>query len=892
MAIYHLSGTIISRGQGRSAVACAAYRSGSCLQDERYQKNHDYSLKGDVIHKEILLPKDAPAWMLNREKLWNAVEAHEKRKDAQLAREFNFALPKELSFEQNLALARTFVQEQFVNEGMVADLALHGDKNEEGVMLYHAHVMLTLRSVSQDGFGPKVRTWNAKEKLLSWREAWANTANLHLAQAGLDMRIDHRTLEAQAIDLEPQSKIGPTVARHNLARLQDHERIARENGERLLAQPSIALYAITQQQATFTEQDLARFVTRHTVDETQFKTVLEALRKAEGLVALGLDSQGRERFSTKEMLALERTMLKEAHSLSQSSVHTVKDQASQAALKVVSLSQEQHDAFHYLLEPSSIRCLIGYAGSGKSYLLGAAREAWEGSGFRVQGVALSGIAAQSLEGGSGIASRTLASRCYYWDQHEQKLGPRDILVVDEAGMLGTRQMARIMSEAFQGGSKVVLVGDPQQLQAIEAGAAFRALTERYSFVELSEIRRQRTPWQQEATRCLARGQTREALAAYEHHLHVHPFLTQAEARASLISLWNDVRLSSPHESQLILAYTKADVLALNTEARTLRHAQGELGADYSFMTHQGERFFAKGDRLYFLKNDRDLGVMNGSLGTIVDVHKKVLSVSLDPIGSRKGPKIIPVHTDLYQHLDHGYAATIHKSQGVTVDRTYLLAERYLDAHATYVGLSRHRESVELFWSKEVFPSLEGFIRTLGRDKSKDLASDYGVSSFAHERGIEPHAEPSIIREVPHLSQSKPMLQTPRQTFDILQGLKSNNPLLKSRSALADFKAKFEEQQPERAQQIQRSILPLSERIGRDFEIHINHLQQKLSRNPSERVQDELKSAMHEAHKNQKIMDYLHDKNSTLADHVKKSVKDQSIRMNKTIVLQKEKELDR
>lgn len=140
-------------------------------------------------------------------------------------------------------------------------------------------------------------------------------------------------------------------------------------------------------------------------------------------------------------------------------------------------------------------------------MLGVAREAWGDAGYHVRGVALSGIAAENLEGGSGIASRTIASLEHQWAQGRELLSSRDVLVIDEAGMIGTRQMERVLSEAERSGAKVVLVGDPEQLQAIEAGAAFRSLTERHPHVEIREVRRQRDGWQREATRELATGRT-------------------------------------------------------------------------------------------------------------------------------------------------------------------------------------------------------------------------------------------------------------------------------------------------------------------------------------------------------------------------------------------------
>ena len=238
-------------------------------------------------------------------------------------------------------------------------------------------------------------------------------------------------------------------------------------------------------------------------------------------------------------------------------------------------------------------------GTGKSYLLGAARLAWEAQGYRVLGGTLSGIAAENLSGGSGIESRTLASRFYYWDKGEQLLGSRDVLVVDEAGMIGSLQMARVLEQAEQGGAKVVLVGDPEQLQAIAAGAAFRAISERIGTVELTDIRRQGVEWQKAATRELATGQTEHAIRRYQAHHHLHAFETQAFAQKGLIAQWNDVRMHHPEQSQIILAYLRKEVQGLNDLARALRRDQGELGVDRSFKTERGERLFAQHDRIYF-----------------------------------------------------------------------------------------------------------------------------------------------------------------------------------------------------------------------------------------------------------------------------------------------------
>ncbi|MEO7680777.1 MAG: MobQ family relaxase, partial [Sphingomonas sp.] len=172
MAIYHFSAKVISHAAGSSAVASAAYRSASRLHDERIERHHDFSNKAGVVHSEVMLPADAPEHFGDREKLWNAVEAAEKRVDAQLAREIEFAIPRELDQAEGIRLARDFVRAEFVDRGMIADLNVHWDIGADGEAKPHAHVMLTTRSVGEDGFGPKVRDWNRTELLEQWRERW------------------------------------------------------------------------------------------------------------------------------------------------------------------------------------------------------------------------------------------------------------------------------------------------------------------------------------------------------------------------------------------------------------------------------------------------------------------------------------------------------------------------------------------------------------------------------------------------------------------------------------------------------------------------------------------------------------------------------------------------
>jgi hypothetical protein len=177
MAIYHLHVKVIGRKSGQSAVASAAYRSASRLRDERLGRDQDFTAKRGVVHSEVMLPDGAPEGWSDRERLWNDAEAFEVRKDAQLAREVEFAIPREMTQAQGIELARDFAKSEFVDRGMIADLNVHWDIGEDGMPKPHAHVMLTMRSVNEDGFGQKVRDWNRTEMVERWRERWAELAN-------------------------------------------------------------------------------------------------------------------------------------------------------------------------------------------------------------------------------------------------------------------------------------------------------------------------------------------------------------------------------------------------------------------------------------------------------------------------------------------------------------------------------------------------------------------------------------------------------------------------------------------------------------------------------------------------------------------------------------------
>ena len=311
-------------------------------------------------------------------------------------------------------------------------------------------------------------------------------------------------------------------------------------------------------------------------------------------------------------------------------------------------------------------------------------------------------------------------------------------------MVGAEQMAALVATVRAAGAKLVLVGDPEQLQPIAAGAPFRVLAERIGAASIATVRRQREAWQRQATQELATGRTTDALARYQAAGMVRGHRSADEAKAALVAGWAAARTARPAATHIILAHRRADVRDLNQRARAVRRRAGELGPDVALPTTDGTRPFAAGERVYFLRNERSLGVKNGTLGTLLGID-----------GAGPGARLVvrlddgrEVAFDLkdYADIDHGYAATVHRSQGVTVDCAHILASRRMDRHLAYVALSRHRDRLSLHWSADEMGSEAAMRAALSRERRNDSTLDYGEADmpvttlearFAVRRGLVP-----------------------------------------------------------------------------------------------------------------------------------------------------------
>jgi Ti-type conjugative transfer relaxase TraA len=476
LAIYHLTAKVISRARGQSMAAAAAYRSGSALRDERYARTHDYTRTRKTAHAEIMAPAAAPPWVHDREALWNRVEARERRKDSQLARVIEIGLPVELSHQQSVELLRDYITQEFVSKGMIADFSIRRRDSDNP----HAYILLTLREATPTGFGPKMRHWNRKSNLFEWRSAWAERANLHLARAGHGVRIDHRTLEAQQSELAPGRKMGvgrgrqaeQSLPTHLKERVAERQRIAKENGEMIIEDPTVALRALCRQQPAFTHQELIRFLKSRT-DPAQLDTALAAITTCGELVALTAAGSDPPRYTSRDMLEAEKSLMKRAAAMATRRGHAVPMPSPPAPPH--SLTDEHRRTIDYLLGEGDIKALTSAADDHQAVPLKAARQAWEMRGLRVIGGALSRIAAEKLQAASGILSTTLASLELEWKEGREPLTPNDVVVLAGAEMIGLKQLERILAVADKARSKIVLVGDSRQLEAMGSLSPLRGI---------------------------------------------------------------------------------------------------------------------------------------------------------------------------------------------------------------------------------------------------------------------------------------------------------------------------------------------------------------------------------------------------------------------------------
>ncbi|CAE6864854.1 ATP-dependent RecD-like DNA helicase [Paraburkholderia aspalathi] len=745
MPTYHLS---VKAGKKAAAGEHAKY----IAREDHYayiSRGGKFEERGDLKMTES---GNMPAWAAHDASIfWQAADTHE-RANGRPYTEIEVSIPRELDDEQRVALVREFV-EHTLGERHAYTWAIHNPAASDGLEQPHAHIMFTERvndGITRDP-DHYFRRWNAlepekggagKDRYLSSRqfvrdvrEEWAVTANHFMARVGIEARIDHRSYRTLGIELEPSVKVG--VARYAGERgvmasvLEENRQRAYRNGQRLLINPAIGVAALTINQSIFSRRDVEQFVFRNTDGAEQFRQVYARLMNSKELLALKDSGRQGEWFTSADLRAIEVRLVDRARAMSRAEAEAAGDAAVREMLRATrKFNAGQDAAFVALAGGGQLVVVNGAAGTGKSYVLAAAREALEADGLRVIGAALQGKTADDMQRDAGIASWTLHSLLSGIERGTVTLDAKTVLVIDEAGMVGSRQMEKLLGHAQVAGARVRLVGDAWQLHAVAAGDAFRAVSREAAASDrlesLTEIKRQDEPWQREATSALARHDVQTAVSTYAEHGGVQLYSTVANAREQLIAQWQDDRRTCPGKTQLLLTHTNEERCALNAGVRELQRAAGELGAEQTVRAEDRQIAIAAGERIMFLQNEYVMQVKNGTLATVERIDAAadrkaggvVLHVRLDD-GRR-----LAVDTAQYGHFDHGYALTVHKSQGVTVDRSYVLATKSMHAELAYVAMTRHRENLVVAAGRDEFADGAALMRSLSRADEKSFSAQH------------------------------------------------------------------------------------------------------------------------------------------------------------------------
>jgi conjugative relaxase-like TrwC/TraI family protein len=453
---------------------------------------------------------------------------------------------------------------------------------------------------------------------------------------------------------------------------------------------------LTRNRSSFDRRDILQGVAaahRHGAPLDDLRGLADRVLADVSVVGLAVDTPvGGPRFSTAELLAVEARIVDSAARRGGRQFGVVPvTTLGHALAERPSLSVEQRAMVARLTRSGiPVEVVVGRAGAGKTFALDAARSAWQGDGRRVLGAALAARAAAELESGAGIPATTIDRLLLDLERPgpESALPPGSVIVIDEAGMVGSRKLARILAVAERDRAKVVLVGDPRQLPEIEAGGAFAALAARDDVIELVENRRQSQAWERDALNELRSGSVVKAVAAYHAHGRIHLAATADAARDDLVGDWWAARQGGADAA--MYALRRRDVDDLNDRARRHMAAAGLLGEE---TISAAGRELATGDRIVCLRNHRRLGVRNGTTATITAVDTDTGTIT---IGVGGETRVLPEKYLKAGHVTHGYAMTVHKSQGANVDLGFLLGLAALYREAGYTGGSRSRHGTHIY----------------------------------------------------------------------------------------------------------------------------------------------------------------------------------------------------
>lgn len=754
MAIEFARLQYVSRSTGGNACLKGAYNERSKIVCNRSGQSYSFAHKGDNVHHEILLPEGVDSKFKHSALLWNEVEWAEKRQNSQVAKEMVLALPDDvqLTLEDRITLARQFVQENFVEKGLAAQLDIHAP--HEGERNWHAHVLMTTRRFTSDGkaLGQKARDLDAEVRKgfivegEIWGEKWRECQNAYFKKKGYALEVDE-------VGLLPQPHLGPVRMRSLTGEsdLRLRAEFIQQANEQLARDPSAILEFLTRNKATFTERDMDLFLKKH-VDEGDREGVKTGILGHPSLLQLHDRSKPtaetgwqtrKDLFTTTSVREEEKKIVGYADLIHSRNALKTGSRAEKSTLGVYGLTPEQKEACRASIgrkvgfEESGLVIIQGRAGTGKSYTLSAIRDAYERDKRPVMGLAPTNTVVQDLKTDAGFREAKTVHKMLFDHKNGRDSLPRGgVLIVDEAGMLSNETMTELLHTAYQTHSKVILVGDDRQLASVSRGGMFGYLAERYGSLELTEIRRQEVDWQKDVSRSLSEGDTRVALTLLEAHGRVNWYDDEQSATRGLVELWGRHHEADPKKGQLIITHTNSKVYQINQMIRQHLKETGSLGeVEYECLTAFSKSWdrsrFSEGDRIQFTQTDKRLGINNGIMGTLQEVRETEGQSLGEPKGyefvvKQDNGQEVRFDPSAFHGFTWGYASTVYKAQGKTKPLVYVYHEGQGSQSLSYVALTRQKEDLYLFTSRSTTKDLDQLTKQMSREEGKESSLRYAT----------------------------------------------------------------------------------------------------------------------------------------------------------------------
>lgn len=432
-------------------------------------------------------------------------------------------------------------------------------------------------------------------------------------------------------------------------------------------------------------------------------------------------------YTTQKQFELEKQFYSQATNYAKQRSHEFTIDAENFVFKA-RLNDEQKVAFDGIVNGTQFTLINGKPGTGKSYLMGSIKNYYENLGKRVLGCAPSGKAASELQQGSGIKSSTIDSLLLAIKNKRLKLSSNTVLVCDETGMVGIRKLSKLLSYVGAANSKIVLLGDFKQLQAVEAGNCFYNLIKKVGTLELNQIQRQNAQEDINNIEKIANGETMEVLEDLKNRGLFHVERTNLSCKAKLVDDWYSTYKFNPNQS-MILASTKSNVFQLNVLAREKMLEEGRLSKlPAVFKNHDNRQFTVQiGERIMFRRNSYQLSVQNGLTGEVIHVNQ-IGSDNVNLKVKLSDGRTVTFNTEFYNDIDYGYAATAHKSQGMTVNHSYVfMSNDFLNNNLFYVEASRSRNPPKLYAAYE-YEQKDAYLKELAK-KSAVQANKHDLEDF-------------------------------------------------------------------------------------------------------------------------------------------------------------------